>query len=105
MRSRSICSYQTLSRTRQSLVSPTRLHSWHSPGMKPKTEELLYLLLWASEIAARPTFRNLTGSFEAWAYRNGFHRQLAALEQQQLLETKQEADGLRLHRLTEAGRL
>ncbi len=73
--------------------------------MKPKTEELLHLLLWACDLAARPTFRNLTDSFEAWAYRNGFHRQLAALEQQQLLEAKQEHDGVRLHRLTKAGRL
>src|SRR5436309_4771432 len=73
--------------------------------MKPKTEELLYLLLWACDMAARPTFRNLTDSFEGWAYRTGFHRQLAALERQQLLETKQESTGERLHRLTEAGRL
>lgn len=73
--------------------------------MKPKTEELLYLLLWAGEIAARPTFRNLTDSFEAWAYRNGFHRQLAALEQQHWIEAKADPSGARLHRLTEAGRL
>ncbi|PYI80803.1 MAG: hypothetical protein DME26_20925 [Verrucomicrobia bacterium] len=73
--------------------------------MKPKTEELLYLLLWACDMAARPTFRNLTDSFESWAYRTGFHRQLAALEQQRLVETKQESTGGRVHRLTEAGRL
>jgi phenylacetic acid degradation operon negative regulatory protein len=73
--------------------------------MKPKTQELLYRLLWVGDMAARPTFRNLTDSFEAWAYRNGFQRQLAALEQQQLIETKQEPAGGRLHRLTEAGRL
>jgi phenylacetic acid degradation operon negative regulatory protein len=73
--------------------------------MRPKTEELLYLLLWACDVAARPTFRNLTDSFESWAYRNGFQRQLAALERQQLLETRLDAGGDRLHRLTEAGRL
>ena len=72
--------------------------------MKPKTKEFLYLLLWACDMATRPTFRNLTDSFEAWAYRNGFHRQLATLERQQLLETKQESCGERLHRLTETGR-
>jgi len=73
--------------------------------MKPKTVELLYLLLWACDTAARPTFRNLTDSFEAWAYRSGLHRQLAVLEQQQLLEARQDSSGSRLHRLTEAGRL
>jgi phenylacetic acid degradation operon negative regulatory protein len=73
--------------------------------VKPKTQELLYLLLWASDMAVRPTFRNLTDSFEGWTYRTGFHRQLAALEQRQLLDTKQESTGGRLHRLTEAGRL
>ena len=56
--------------------------------MKPKTEELLYLLLWSCERLARPTFRNLTDSFEAWAYRNGLHRQLAELERQKFLEAQ-----------------
>src|SRR2546427_9500737 len=72
--------------------------------MKPKTEELLYLLLWACDMAARPTFRNLTDSFEGWAYRTGFHRQLAALEKQQLLEAKPASANERLYRLTEVGR-
>lgn len=72
--------------------------------MKSKTEDLLYLLLWACDMAARPTFRNLTDSFEGWAYRTGFHRQLAALENQRLLESKQDSTDGRLHRLTEAGR-
>src|ERR1041384_4545776 len=77
----------------------------HFSHTKPKTEELLYLLLWACDIAARPTFRNLTDSFESWAYRTGFHRQLATLERQHLLETSLKSGGGRLHRLTEAGRL
>ena len=72
--------------------------------MKSKTEDLLYLLLWACDMAARPTFRNLTDSFEGWAYRTGFRRQLAALENQRLLETKPDPAGGRLHRLTAAGR-
>jgi len=55
-------------------------------------------------MAARPSFRNLTGSFESWAYRNGFRRQVEVLERQQLLETNLERTGGRLHRLTEAGR-
>jgi len=73
--------------------------------VKPKTEELLYLLLWACEMATRPTFRNLNESFEGWAYRNGFHRQLANLEKQRLLETQGASTLDRVHRLTEAGRL
>jgi phenylacetic acid degradation operon negative regulatory protein len=78
--------------------------------MKPKTEELLYFLLWSCEMLARPTFRNLTDSFESWAYRNGFHRQLAELERQQLLEAQPPTAKLttptdRVLRLTEAGRL
>jgi phenylacetic acid degradation operon negative regulatory protein len=73
--------------------------------VKSKTEELLHFLLWAGDLLARPTFRNLTDSFEGWAYRTGFQRQLAALEKQRVLETKLDSDGHRLHRLTEAGRL
>src|SRR5262245_58837312 len=71
--------------------------------MKAKTEELLYLLLWTAECAARPTLRNLTDSFESWAYRRGFHRQLRELEQQTVVEAKEDANGTRMHRLTEAG--
>lgn len=73
--------------------------------MKAKTEELLYMLLWVGETIARPTFRNLTESFEGWAYRTGLHRQLATLEKQQLLESQGDLAGDRVHRLTEAGRL
>ena len=50
--------------------------------MKPKTEELLNLLLWSAEKLTRPTFRNLTDSYESWAYRNGLLRQVSALEKQ-----------------------
>ena len=78
--------------------------------MKPKTEELLYLLLWSCDMLARPTFRNLTDSFEAWTYRNGFHRQLAMLERQNLLESRSATgEGVdpaeRVLRLTEGARL
>src|SRR5438552_9324369 len=78
--------------------------------MKAKTEELLYLLFWNCDMLARPTFRNLTDSFESWAYRNGLGRQLAVLERQKFLESRS-ADGDyssavdRVLRLTEAGRL
>lgn len=73
--------------------------------MKARTEELLYTLLWVSEAAWRPTFRNLTESFEGWAYRQGLRQQLVALEKAQLLERQGERPTDRVHRLTQAGRL
>src|ERR1041385_675509 len=79
--------------------------------MKPKTQELLYFLLWSCDLLMQPTFRNLTDSFEGWAYRNGFHRQLAELERQKLVESQAPASGLsaavseRVLRLTESGRI
>ena|SRR2546426_7985997 len=54
--------------------------------MNSKTEEFLNLLLWSAEVLARPTFRNLTDSYESWAYRNGLLKQVSRLERQQLLE-------------------
>ena len=42
--------------------------------MKPQTEEFLNFLLWSVEMLARPTFRNLTDSYESWAYRNNLLR-------------------------------
>jgi phenylacetic acid degradation operon negative regulatory protein len=73
--------------------------------MDSKTEELLWMLLWTCETLSQPTWRNLTESFEGWAYRNGFLRQLQRLEKQQLLERQRGNPGDRLHRLTKAGRL
>jgi DNA-binding transcriptional regulator PaaX len=74
-------------------------------GMNPKIEELLYLLLWTSDQLFRPTFRNLTDSYEAWAYRNGLLRELARLEQRQLVESEEGPADERVHRLTAQGRL
>ncbi len=54
--------------------------------MSPKTELLFYHLLWSADALARPTFRNLSESFEGWAYRNGFLQQIARLEKKKLLE-------------------
>src|SRR5437867_5761433 len=75
--------------------------------MQSKTEELLYLLLWTCEGLVRPTFRNLTDSFESWAYRNGFNRQLTELERRTLVESSPRGheSSDRVLRLTEAGRL
>jgi DNA-binding transcriptional regulator PaaX len=73
--------------------------------MKPQTEEFLYFLLWSAETLARPTFRNLTDSFESWAYRNNLLRQIAALEEEQLVERDSTSSRDRLYRLTWRGRL
>ena len=73
--------------------------------MQPKTEEFLNLLLWSADLLARPTFRNLTDSYESWAYRNGLTRQVATLEKQQLLERDSSSRDDRLYRLTAQGRL
>ena len=73
--------------------------------MKPKTLEFLNFLLWSANLLARPTFRNLTDSYESWVYHNGFSRQLATLEKQQLLEHDPTTRDNRVYRLTEQGRL
>jgi phenylacetic acid degradation operon negative regulatory protein len=73
--------------------------------MNPKTEQLLYGLLWTCDMLSRPTWRNLTDSFEGWAYRSGFLRQLQRLEKRQFLDRRVDRSGNRVHRLTEAGRL
>jgi DNA-binding transcriptional regulator PaaX len=73
--------------------------------MQPKTEEFLNFLLWSADVIARPTFRNLTDSYESWAYRNGLMRQVSKLEQQKFLERKGSVPDDRLYRLTAQGRL
>src|SRR2546430_738297 len=73
--------------------------------MQPKTEEFLNLLLWSADLLARPTFRNLTDSYESWAYRNGLPRQVSTLEQQQLLERDASSPDDRLYRLSAQGRV
>jgi phenylacetic acid degradation operon negative regulatory protein len=73
--------------------------------MQPKTEEFLNLLLWSAEKLLHPTFRNLTDSYESWAYRQGLLRQVATLERARLIERDPSVPNSRLYRLTEAGRL
>ncbi len=74
--------------------------------MQPKTELFLYMLLWTLGTAMRPTFRNLDESFEGWAYRNGFLRQIKALEAGGYLEKRAPSGpDARVCRLTERGRL
>ena len=79
-------------------IDPTRI-------VHPKTEEFLNLLLWSADLLARPTFRNLTDSYECWAYRNGLLRQISRLEQRHLLERDSASPDDRLFRLTAQGRL
>jgi DNA-binding transcriptional regulator PaaX len=78
------------------------------PSMHAKSEELLFFLLWTCDMLAKPTFRNVTDSFEAWAYRNGFDRQLALLERRSLIEASPPSSvgstPERIIRLTQAGR-
>jgi phenylacetic acid degradation operon negative regulatory protein len=71
--------------------------------MKPKTQEFLYFLLWNCECLMRPTWRNLSSSFESWAYRNGFLRQIERLRQADLIQLRDDSIE-RVCRLTEAGR-
>lgn len=73
--------------------------------MHPKTEEFLNFLLWSAERLARPTFRNLTDSYESWAYRNGLLRQVATLQKQHWVERNALTAEDRLYRLTPEGRL
>jgi phenylacetic acid degradation operon negative regulatory protein len=73
--------------------------------MQPKTEEFLNLLLWSADMLMRPTFRNLTASYEGWAYRNGLLRQVATLQKQQLVERDARTANDRIYRLTAHGRL
>jgi phenylacetic acid degradation operon negative regulatory protein len=73
--------------------------------MKSKTEELLNLMLWSADTLLRPTFRNLTDSYESWAYRNGLLRQVSSLEKSQLVERRTDAANERVYRLTAQGRL
>lgn len=73
--------------------------------MQPKTEEFLNFLLWSTGKLVRPTFRNLTESYESWAYRNGFMRQVATLKKRRLVECEPGNANDRLYRLTAQGRL
>jgi DNA-binding transcriptional regulator PaaX len=73
--------------------------------MQPKTEEFLNLLLWSAHVLTRPSFRNLTDSYESWAYRNGLSRQIVTLEKKRMIERDPTAVDDRLYRLSAEGRL
>jgi phenylacetic acid degradation operon negative regulatory protein len=73
--------------------------------MKASTEEFLNLLLWSVEMLTRPTLRNLTDSYESWAFRKGLMRTVATLERRQLVERDASLPEDRVYRLTWQGRL
>ena len=73
--------------------------------MNRRTEEFLNLLLWSSDMLMRPTFRNLTDSYESWVYRNGLPKQVLRLEQRKLIERDDGKQNGRLYRLSARGRL
>jgi len=73
--------------------------------MKPKTESFLNFLLWSTDKLFNPTFRKLTDSYEAWAYRNDLLRQVVTLEERQLVERNPASPDDRMYRLTRQGRL
>jgi len=74
--------------------------------MKARTELILYQCLWMADLLMRPTWRNMTGSFEEWSYRNGFLRQIQTLEEQGCIESMEGHDRMkRVHRLTSKGLL
>ncbi len=74
--------------------------------MKAKTELILYHCLWMADTMMRPSWRNMNSSFESWAYRNGFLRQVHTLEAQGWLESDDRSDGTeRVYRLTSKGML
>ena len=75
------------------------------PTVKPRSQELLYLLLWGADQLARPTFRNLTDSFESWAYHKGLPRHLEDLEARQIIERRPGGAEEGIFRLSESGRL
>jgi DNA-binding transcriptional regulator PaaX len=94
-----------MTRMRHKTVLRRSLQLGHFLAMTTKTEEFLNLLLWSADLLERPTFRNLTDSYESWVYRNGLSKQLNRLQHQELIEAAASDAGDRLYRLTEPGRL
>jgi phenylacetic acid degradation operon negative regulatory protein len=68
-------------------------------------EEFLYLMLWTSDMIFRPSWRNLTDSFEAWACRQRLMPRLLELERRKFLERSPTSTDGRVLRLTDLGRL
>jgi phenylacetic acid degradation operon negative regulatory protein len=73
--------------------------------MNMEMEEFLNILLWTADRLMRPTFRNLTDTYEGWAYRNGFYRRLDSLQRKHYVERDRSTPDERVYRLTWQGRL
>ncbi len=69
--------------------------------MNRKTEEWLYQLLWLADCMSRPTFRNLTDTFEGWASRQGLLRQIQRLEGKELIESRGDTLEQKIYKLTD----
>ena len=72
--------------------------------MHDKSEEFLGIMLWCADMLAKPTLRNLTGSYEQWLYHNGLLYQLGRLAKANLIERARSVDE-RIYRLTHEGRM
>ena len=72
-------------------------------SMNSRTNEFLNLLSWNLDRLMQPTFRNLTESYESWAYRTGLWREVLALERRGLIERMANAPDDRICRLTAQG--
>jgi phenylacetic acid degradation operon negative regulatory protein len=74
--------------------------------MKAKSELMLYHLFWLADYAMRPSIRRVGESFEEWAYKNGYLRQIQTLERQGMLESSPAEKGARrVIKLTRQGML
>lgn len=74
--------------------------------MKAKSELMLYHMYWLADHAMRPSIRCIGESFEEWAYKNGYLRQIQSLERQGLLESLPSEKGARrVLKLTREGML
>ncbi|MCF6311683.1 MAG: hypothetical protein L3J39_04460 [Verrucomicrobiales bacterium] len=71
--------------------------------MTAKTKLLLYELYWLGDQITCPTFRNLSNSFEAWAYSKGLLQTIFRLQDEEILETQGKSLE-RVIQLTDKGR-
>jgi hypothetical protein len=69
-----------------------------------KTEEFLNFLLWGADVIMNPSYSNMTRSYDAWRYRNGFDQRVNALRKRGFLEPKRKRRGAG-YRLTKTGRM
>jgi phenylacetic acid degradation operon negative regulatory protein len=67
-------------------------------------EDLLVLLLWTADKLTKPTFHNLTETFEGWEWRTGLKRRLQRAEDRGLVQRVKRADRI-VYQLTELGNL